>query len=125
MVTGRTGDRNALCALNAGADNYMVKPCSVAELLARIRALLRRAPSFPVESVHWREIAMDMAAFRVTRNGREIRLGPIEFRLLKLMMQNPKRVFSRQELIEGVFGRGRLCATSQCVRTCATLAQIH
>jgi two-component system phosphate regulon response regulator PhoB len=103
MVTGRTGDRNAIRGLNAGADDYMVKPVSVAELLARIRALLRRPQVFRAEGwLHWREIAMDLAAVRVTRNGREIRLGPTEFRLLKFRMQNPERVFSRQELIEAV-----------------------
>jgi two-component system phosphate regulon response regulator PhoB len=81
----------------------MVKPVSVAELLARIRALLRRPQVFRAEGwLHWREIAMDLAAVRVTRNGREIRLGPTEFRLLKFRMQNPERVFSRQELIEAV-----------------------
>jgi two-component system, OmpR family, phosphate regulon response regulator PhoB len=105
MVTGRTGDRNAVRGLNAGADDYIVKPFSVAELLARIRALLRRSPAFPAERwLHWREIAMDLAAFRVTRNGREIHLGPTEFRLLKLLLQNPKHIFSRQELIEAVWG---------------------
>jgi two-component system phosphate regulon response regulator PhoB len=105
MVTGRTEDRNAIRGLNAGADDYMVKPLSVAELFARIRALLRRPPVFSAERrLHWREIAMDVAAFRVTRNGREIRLGPTEFRLLKFLMENPERVFSRQELIEAVWG---------------------
>lgn len=96
VLTGRAGDQYAVEALNAGADDYMVKPISVAELLARIRALLRRTSDFRgAGCLYWREIAMDLVAVRVTRCGREVRLGPTEFRLLKLLMQNPTCIFSR------------------------------
>jgi two-component system, OmpR family, phosphate regulon response regulator PhoB len=106
LVSDHVGDRNAIEGLNAAADDYMVKPLSLAELMARIRALLRRAPVSPGERrLRWREITMDLTAFRVTRDGREIHLGPIEFRLLKFLLQNPKRVFSRQEIIDAVWDR--------------------
>jgi two-component system phosphate regulon response regulator PhoB len=105
MVTGRTGDQNAVRGLNAGADDYVVKPFSITELLARIRALLRRTRAYPESRcLQWREIVMDLAALRVTRDGRNIHLGPTEFRLLSFLMQHPNRVFSREEVIEEIWG---------------------
>jgi two-component system phosphate regulon response regulator PhoB len=105
MVTGRIGDRNAVRGLNAGADDYVVKPFSIAELLARIRALLRRRR---VDSggrcLQSREIVMELTAVRVTRNGRTVHLGPTEYRLLRFLMQHPNRVFSREELIDQIWG---------------------
>jgi two-component system phosphate regulon response regulator PhoB len=87
LVSDHAGDRNAIQGLNAGADYHMVKPLSIAELIARIRALLRRAPVSPGKRrLRWWEITMDLTAFRVTRDGREIHLGPLEFRLLKFLM---------------------------------------
>jgi two-component system, OmpR family, phosphate regulon response regulator PhoB len=103
VVTGCEGG-NAVRSFNAGADDCVFKPVSVPELL-RIRAILRRTPPFPAERwLRWGEIAMDLAAFRARRNGRNIHLGPIEFKLLKLLMQHPKQVFSRQELIDALWG---------------------
>ena len=100
MVTGRAGDQNAVRGLNAGADDYVVKPFSIIELLARIRALLRRTRTHPERScLQFREIVMDLTAFRVSRNGRNIHLGPTEFQLLKFLMQHPNRIFSREEII--------------------------
>jgi two-component system phosphate regulon response regulator PhoB len=105
MVTRRAGDRNVVRGLNAGADDYVIKPFSVAELLARIRALLRRTGADPEgRYLQFREILMDLTAFRVTRNGQNIHLGPTEFWLLKLLMRSPNRVFSRDELIDEIWG---------------------
>ena len=105
MVTGRAGDRNAVRGLNAGADDYLVKPFSISELLARIRALLRRTRVHPERRcLQSREVVMDLTAFRVTRNGRNIHLGPTEFRLLKFLMQHPTRIFSREEIIYEIWG---------------------
>jgi two-component system phosphate regulon response regulator PhoB len=105
MVTGRAGDRNAVRGLNAGADDYLVKPFSINELLARIRALLRRTRVHPERRcLQSREVVMDLTAFRVTRNGRNIHLGPTEFRLLKFLMQHPNRIFSREEIIYEIWG---------------------
>jgi two-component system phosphate regulon response regulator PhoB len=105
MVTGRAGDRNAVRGLNAGADDYLVKPFSIIELLARIRALLRRTRVHPERRcLQSREIVRDLTAFRVTRNGRNIHLGPTEFRLLKFLMQHPNRIFSREEIIYEIWG---------------------
>ena len=105
MVTGRTGDQNAVRGLDAGADDYVVKPFSITELLARMRAVLRRTRADPENRcLQWREIVMDLAAFRVTRNGRNIRLGPTEFRLLRFLMLFPNRIFSREELLDEIRG---------------------
>ena len=105
IMVGRTGDQNAVRGLNAGADDYVVKPFSITELLARIRALLRRTRAHPERRcLQLQEIVMDLTAFRVTRNGREIHLGPTEFRLLKFLMQYPNRIFSREELIDEIWG---------------------
>jgi two-component system phosphate regulon response regulator PhoB len=105
MVTARTGDQNAVRGLNAGADDYVVKPFSIIELLARIRALLRRTRAHPERRcLQLREIVMDLTAFRVTRNGRNVHLGPTEFQLLKFLMQHPNRIFSREEIIYEIWG---------------------
>jgi two-component system phosphate regulon response regulator PhoB len=105
IMVGRTGDQNAVRGLNAGADDYVVKPFNITELLARIRALLRRTRADPESRcLQLREIMMDLAAFRVTRNGRNIHLGPTEFQLLKLLIQHPNRIFSREEIIYEIWG---------------------
>ena len=105
MVTGRAGDRNAVRGLNAGADDYLVKPFSISELLARMWALLRRTRAHPERRcLQLREIVMDLTAFPVTRNGRNIHLGPTEFRLLKFLMQHPNRIFSREEIMDEIWG---------------------
>src|SRR5437588_12321163 len=86
MVTGRAGDQNAVRGLDAGADDYIVKPLSITELVARIWALLRRTRAHPERRcLQFREIVMDLAGFRVTRNGRNVHLGPTEFQLLRFL----------------------------------------
>jgi two-component system phosphate regulon response regulator PhoB len=105
MVTGRTGDQNAVRGLDAGADDYVVKPFSITELLARIWALLRRTRAHPERRcLQLGEIVIDLAAFRVTRNGRNIHLGPTEYRLLKFLMEHPNCTLSREEIIEEIWG---------------------
>ena len=105
IMTGRTGDRYVIRALVAGADDYLVKPFSIAELLARMRALLRRALAEPVRiRLTLGELDLDLTALRVTRSGRYIHLGPTEFRLLRLLMDSPNRVLSREEIIDQIWG---------------------
>ena len=105
MVTGRAGDQNAVRGLDAGADDYVVKPLSITELLARIWALLRRTQAHPERRcLQLREMVIDLAAFRVTRNGRNIHLGPTEYRLLKFLMEHPNCTLSREEIIDEIWG---------------------
>ena len=106
MVTARTEDQDAVRGLNTGADDYITKPFSIDALLARMRALLRRANAVPQKGrLDFHDIAMDLAAHRVHRNGRAVHLGPTEFRLLEFFLQHPRRVFSREELLDAVWGR--------------------
>jgi len=105
MVTARTEDQDAVRGLNTGADDYITKPFNMDALLARMRALLRRAGAVPVRGQHvFHDITMDLSAHRVHRSGRPIHLGPTEFRLLEFLMQHPRRVFSREELLNSVWG---------------------
>ncbi len=105
MVTARTEDQDAVRGLNTGADDYITKPFSMDALLARMRALLRRAGAVPVRGQHvFHDITMDLTSHRVQRNGRPVHLGPTEFRLLEFLMQHPRRVFSREELLNSVWG---------------------
>jgi two-component system phosphate regulon response regulator PhoB len=105
MVTARTEDQDAVRGLNTGADDYITKPFGMDALLARIRALLRRANAVPAKgTLKFHDITLDLAAHRVQRNGRPIHLGPTEFRLLEFLMQHPGRVFSREELLDAVWG---------------------
>jgi two-component system, OmpR family, phosphate regulon response regulator PhoB len=104
MVTARTEDQDVVRGLNTGADDYIAKPFSMDALLARMRALLRRSNALPLNGpLQFHDITMDLAAHRVQRNGRPIHLGPTEFRLLEFFMQHPRRVFSREELLDGVW----------------------
>lgn len=106
IVTARTEDQDAVRGLNTGADDYITKPFSMEALLARMRALLRRTGAGPVRGeVTFHDIVMDLAAHRVSRNGRSVHLGPTEYRLLEFLMQHPRRVFSREELLNAVWGR--------------------
>ena len=105
MVTARTEDQDAIRGLNTGADDYIIKPFSMDSLLARMRALLRRSGAVPIRGQHtFHDLTMDLTAHRVQRNGRPIHLGPSEFRLLEFLMQHPRRVFSREELLNSVWG---------------------
>ncbi|GAC1338434.1 MAG: phosphate regulon transcriptional regulator PhoB [Acetobacteraceae bacterium] len=106
MVTARTEDQDAVRGLNTGADDYITKPFSMEALLARMRALLRRSGAAPVLGQQvFHDIVMDLSAHRVQRNGRPVHLGPTEYRLLEFLMQHPRRVFSREELLNAVWGR--------------------
>ncbi|WP_424814755.1 phosphate regulon transcriptional regulator PhoB [Roseococcus sp. YIM B11640] len=106
MVTARTEDQDAVRALDTGADDYIAKPFAVEALLARIRALLRRSSTVPVKgSITYADIAMDQDAHRVTRNGRALHLGPTEYRLLEFFLSHPRRVFTREQLLDAVWGR--------------------
>jgi len=105
MLTARTEDHDAVRALNIGADDYITKPFGIEALMARIRALLRRAG--PVQTkgrLDFHDITLDLAAHRVQRAGRAVHLGPTEFRLLEFFMQHPARVFTREELLNAVWG---------------------
>jgi len=104
-VTARAEDADAVRGLNTGADDYITKPFQMDMLLARIRALLRRAGATPAKgTLKFHDITMDLAAHRVQRQGRSVHLGPTEFRLLEFFMQHPGRVFSREELLDAVWG---------------------
>ncbi len=105
MVTARTEDGDAVRGLNTGADDYITKPFNIDALVARMRALLRRARTVPSKGVlNFADLTMDLTAHRVQRNGRPIHLGPTEFRLLEFFMQHPRRVFAREELLDAVWG---------------------
>ena len=105
MVTARTEEQDAVRGLNTGADDYVTKPFSMDGLLARMRALLRRAGSMPAKGrLEFHDVSMDLATHRVQRNGRFLHLGPTEFRLLEFLLAHPRRVFSREELLDAVWG---------------------
>ena len=105
MLTARGEEADRVRGLDGGADDYVVKPFSPAELLARIRAILRRLrPALGDEVLSYADLCMDLAAHRVTRGGVSIHLGPTEFRLLRHLMEHPGRVFSREQLLDSVWG---------------------
>ena len=105
MLTARGEESERVRGLATGADDYIVKPFSVPELIARVRALLRRASPERVANVlaHG-DIELDREKKRVSRGGREVDLGPTEYRLLEFLMERPGRVFSREQLLDGVWG---------------------
>lgn len=106
MLTARGEEGDRLRGLATGADDYMVKPFSVAELLARVKALLRRAsPEKAADVLERNGILLDRQAHRVTRGARELNLGPTEYRLLEFFMQRAGRVLSRTQLLDNVWGR--------------------
>jgi two-component system phosphate regulon response regulator PhoB len=105
MLTARGEESERIRGLGTGADDYVVKPFSVPELLARIAALLRRASPERVAAVlSAGDIELDRERRRAFRAGRELALGPTEFRLLEHLLQSPGRVFSREQLLDGVWG---------------------
>jgi two-component system phosphate regulon response regulator PhoB len=105
MLTARGEESERVRGLSTGADDYVVKPFSVPELLARVAALLRRAsPERVADVLDFGDIAIDREKKRVTRGGRPIDLGPTEYRLLEFLMERPGRVFSREQLLDGVWG---------------------
>jgi two-component system phosphate regulon response regulator PhoB len=106
MLTARGEEADRVRGLATGADDYVVKPFSMPEILARVKALLRRAaPERVADTLQRGDIVLDRAAHRVTRRAREVRLGPTEFKLLAYFMENAGRVLSRQQLLDGVWGR--------------------
>ncbi|HKA73787.1 MAG TPA: phosphate regulon transcriptional regulator PhoB [Xanthobacteraceae bacterium] len=106
MLTARGEEGERVRGLATGADDYIVKPFSLPELIARIGALLRRASPERIAAVlKAGDIELDRERRRVSRAGREVPLGPTEFRLLEFLMQSPGRVFSREQLLDSVWGR--------------------
>jgi|TARA_B100000315_G_scaffold240725_1_gene260838 two-component system phosphate regulon response regulator PhoB len=106
MLTARGEESDRVRGLDCGADDYIVKPFSPSELAARMRAVLRRLrPAFEAETIEFADVTMDLAEYRVTRDGEAVRLAPTEFRLLRHFMEHPGRVFSREQLLDAVWGR--------------------
>ena len=105
MLTARGEESDRIRGLDTGADDYIVKPASITELSARIRAVLRRIrPGLAEDRVRHGDLVIDRAAHRVKRGAREVHLGPTEFRLLDYLIQHPGRVFSREQLLDAVWG---------------------
>ena len=105
MLTARGEETDRVRGLDTGADDYMTKPFSMTELTARIRAVLRRIrPGLADDRVNHADIIMDRVAHRVSRAGKEVHLGPTEFRLLDPFLKHPGRVFSREQLLDAVWG---------------------
>ncbi|HEY8160788.1 MAG: phosphate regulon transcriptional regulator PhoB [Methylocystis sp.] len=105
MLTARGEEAERVRGLSVGADDYVVKPFSTPELMARVRALLRRArPERVASKLSLGDIDLDRETRRVRRSGREIHLGPTEFRLLEYFMEKPGRVFTRAQLLDSVWG---------------------
>ena len=105
MLTARGEESERVRGLSTGADDYIVKPFSVPELIARVRALLRRAsPERVTDVLTIGDIELDREKKRVSRAGQEIELGPTEYRLLEFLMERPGRVFSRDQMLNGVWG---------------------
>ncbi|MEN8723670.1 MAG: phosphate regulon transcriptional regulator PhoB [Alphaproteobacteria bacterium] len=106
MLTARGEESDRIRGLNTGADDYLVKPFSPKELIARVYAVLRRVrPATTAEVLSFEDITLDRARCRVYRGDEELHLGPTEFRLLDHFMANPGRVFSREQLLDAVWGR--------------------
>ena len=105
MLTARDEETDRIRGLDTGADDYVTKPFSMVELLARLRAVLRRIrPGLAEDKLRAGDIIMDRVAHRVRRNGLEVHLGPTEFKILDHLMQHPGRVFSREQLLDAVWG---------------------
>jgi two-component system, OmpR family, phosphate regulon response regulator PhoB len=105
MLTARSDEPDKVAGLDAGADDYITKPFSTQELLARIRAVLRRrAPEHTSDTVTIGDLALDAATHRVNWKGREVKVGPTEFKLLHYLMRHPERVHSRSQLLDKVWG---------------------
>ncbi len=105
MLTARGEESDRVRGLDTGADDYLTKPFSMTELTARIRAVLRRIrPGLAEDRVGHGDIVIDRVAHRVRRAGKEVHLGPTEFRLLDHFMRHPGRVFSREQLLDAVWG---------------------
>jgi two-component system phosphate regulon response regulator PhoB len=107
MLTARGEDADRVRGLDTGADDYLTKPFSMTELLARIRAVLRRIrPALAEDVISHGDISIDRSSHRVRRAGRDIHLGPTEYKLLDHFLSYPGRVFSREQLLDAVWGSG-------------------
>ena len=105
MLTARGEETDRVRGLDTGADDYIVKPFLMSELSARVRAVLRRIrPGLAEDRIRHGDIVIDRSAHRVKRGGKDVHLGPTEFRLLDYFMQHPGRVFSREQLLNAVWG---------------------
>jgi two-component system phosphate regulon response regulator PhoB len=105
MLTAREAEDDRVRGLETGADDYVTKPFSPRELLARVSAVLRRVrPALAGETIEAGDLRLDPVAHRVERRGRPLRIGPTEYRLLKFFMEHPRRVFSRSQLLDAVWG---------------------
>src|SRR6195952_1660621 len=105
MLTARNEEQDSIRGLNTGADDYITKPFSVEALSARMRALLRRAqPQAAERSLEFHDIVLDPGEHRVHRGGRPVHVGPTEYRLLEFLLRHPRRVFSREDLLNAVWG---------------------
>jgi len=106
MLTARGEETDRVRGLESGADDYVAKPFSPSELVARIRAIMRRAcPSTGAGRLAFADVTMDLLSHRVQRGGRNVHLGPTKFRLLRHLMEHPRRVYSREQLLDAVWGR--------------------
>lgn len=104
MLTARGEESDRIRGLETGADDYVTKPFSPRELLARVGAVLRRVrPALAGEQLSYGDLELDVTAHRVRRAGKPVQLGPTEFRLLRHLMENPRRVFSRERLLDSVW----------------------
>jgi len=107
MLTAREAEDDRIRGLDTGADDYVTKPFSPRELLARVSAVLRRVrPALAGEMLEVGDLKLDPVAHRVERRGQQLSVGPTEYRLLKFFMESPGRVFSRGQLLDGVWGTG-------------------
>ncbi|WP_340587823.1 phosphate regulon transcriptional regulator PhoB [Erythrobacter alti] len=107
MLTAREAEDDRVRGLETGADDYLTKPFSPRELLARVSAVLRRVrPALAGEAIEVGDMRLDPVAHRLERRGREIQVGPTEYRLIKFFMEHPRRVFSRSQLLDAVWGTG-------------------
>ena len=107
VISARDGETDRVLGLEVGADDYLVKPFGLRELVARCRALLRRArqlPNTPAEIQQHRNLCLYMSECRVTRDGEDLNLSPKEYKILELFIQHPKRVWSRDQLLEKIWG---------------------
>ena len=108
MLTGRGDEADRIRGLETGADDYVTKPFSPRELVARVRAVLRRVrPALTGEALKFADLEMDLIGHKVRRAGQTVPLGPTEFRLLRHFLEHPGRVFSRERLLDAVWGRDR------------------
>ena len=104
MLTAKITEDDKILGLDSGADDYVTKPFSTAELASRVKAILRRTERNNSKKLKYADIEMDLIAHKIIRNGRKIKLGPKEYKLLKNFLEQPHRVFSRDQLLDRIWG---------------------